>query len=221
MRGSQRRTLNCAMVSLLGLLPATAVSAQTRPAPDAFAAIGWLVGRWEGPSRGEPGQGTVSRTYDRVLGGRFIAVANTSRWAPLPSTPTGEVHEDQGFMSFDRARRRYVYRQFHAEGFVNTYVADSVSPRDTVVRLVSEQIENIAPGWRARETYTRTGTDSFVERFELAAPGKEFELYSESHLHRVRPEAPATRWPTRHSACPTPGGHGVRARNPAAGTAGT
>ncbi len=39
-------------------------------------------------------------------------------------------------------------------------------------------------GWRARETYTRTGPDRFTERFELAEPGKDFEQYSETSLRR-------------------------------------
>jgi len=39
---------------------------------------------------------------------------------------------------------------------------------------------------RARETYTGIGPDSFVERFELAEPGKEFELYSETSFHRKK-----------------------------------
>ncbi len=193
---ARRWTATAAVGLCLGCALAGSVRGQTHPAPDAFAQIAWLVGSWEGPSRGEPGQGRVTRTYERALGGRFIEVRNTSRWAPVPPHATGEVHEDRGFIGFDRARRRYVYRQFHVEGFVNTYVADSVSARDTMVRFVSEQVENIAPGWRARETYTRTGPDSFVERFELAAPGKDFELYSESRLQRVpvkaRPQRRAT-----------------------------
>jgi hypothetical protein len=50
--------------------------------------------------------------------------------------------------------------------------------------FVSEAIENIAPGWRARETYKRVSDAEFVETFELAAPGEKFELYSESRLKR-------------------------------------
>lgn len=127
----------------------------------------------------------MTRRYERVLGGRFIAVHNTSRWAPTKAYPGGEVHEDQGFISYDRARHRLVYRQFHVEGFVNTYVADSAVAGASVVRFSSEAIENIPAGWRARESYTRTGADTFTERFELAEPGKEFELYSETSLRRV------------------------------------
>jgi hypothetical protein len=38
-------------------------------------------------------------------------------------------------------------------------------------------IENIPPGWRARETYRFSGPDEFIELFELAEPGKEFTPY--------------------------------------------
>jgi len=54
------------------------------------------------------------------------------------------------------------------------------------VVFTSEAIENIPAGWRARETYLIIGPDEFEELFELAAPGKEFEMYSRSRLKRVR-----------------------------------
>jgi hypothetical protein len=76
-------------------------------------------------------------------------------------------------------------RQFHVEGFVNQYVqnADSAAPR---LVFTTESIENIPAGWRARETYVVLGPDQFEEVFELAEPGKEFELYSRARLKRVR-----------------------------------
>jgi hypothetical protein len=46
----------------------------------------------------------------------------------------------------------------------------------------SESLENIPAGWRARETWRITGDDSFVEVFELAEPGKDFTVYSETRL---------------------------------------
>jgi hypothetical protein len=52
--------------------------------------------------------------------------------------------------------------------------------------FVSEAIENIPAGYRARETYTIVSRDEFTERFEIAEPGKNFELYSEAHLKRIR-----------------------------------
>lgn len=168
----------------LGWVGGPLAAQQPQAAQDALAPLEWLVGRWQGVAAGQPGRGETVRTYERALRGRFLFVRNHSRYPPQKSNPRGEVHEDWGFISFDRARHRFVYRQFHSEGFVNTYAADSVAAGDSVVVFTSEQIENIAPGWRARETYKRTGAYTMLERFEMAAPGKDWELYSETSLRK-------------------------------------
>jgi hypothetical protein len=144
----------------------------------------FLLGRWEGTSEGQPGAGTVQREYTRVLNSRFIRAQNQSVYKPQEKNPKGEVHDDVGFFSFDKARKRMVFRQFHVEGFVSQYVHDTAE----TTRLVfnSEALENIPPGYRARETYVVHGPDEFEEIFELAGPGKEFELYSRTRLKRVR-----------------------------------
>lgn len=48
-------------------------------------------------------------------------------------------------------------------------------------------IENVPAGWQARETYRLEATGELVEVFELAEPGKEFTVYSETRLRRVSP----------------------------------
>jgi len=78
-----------------------------------------------------------------------------------------------------------VLRQFHVEGYINQFVGEVGLDR-AAIRFQSETIENIPAGYRARETYTSTGPDEFLERFELAEPGKEFELYSETRFKRKR-----------------------------------
>jgi hypothetical protein len=52
--------------------------------------------------------------------------------------------------------------------------------------FISTAIENIAPGWRARETYRFLSNDEFIETFAVAGPGKEFEAYSETRFRRKR-----------------------------------
>ena len=95
---------------------------------------------------------------------------------PQPKNPKGEVHQDWGMMSFDKGRKTFVFRQFHGEGFVNQYVMTSLSADGKTIVFTSESIENIPAGYRARETYKVLGPDEFVEVFEIAEPGKEFEL---------------------------------------------
>jgi hypothetical protein len=79
----------------------------------------------------------------------------------------------------------FVLRQFHGEGFVNTYVAAPPSGHGAVV-FTSEAIENIPSGWRARETYRVLSDDERLEIFELAEPGKDFATYSETRLKKRR-----------------------------------
>jgi hypothetical protein len=156
------------------------------PAPiDNLAPLARLVGQWAGTTEGQPGKGIVERSYERVLGSRFIQLRNRSTYPPQEKNVKGEVHEDVGFFSFDSARKRIVLRQFHVEGFVNQFVLDPSAAGDRLV-FTTEAIENIPPGWRARETYILTGNDALEEIFELAEPGKDFAVYSRNRLARVR-----------------------------------
>jgi hypothetical protein len=150
-----------------------------------LSAFDFFLGVWTGTGQGQPGVSTVERSYERVLNDRFLYVRNRSVYAPQAANPQGEVHEDWGFLSYDKARATVILRQFHGEGFVNQYALESITPDGQTLVLVTEQIENIAAGWRAKETYHLLGPDAFREVFELAAPGQDFAVYSESHLRRT------------------------------------
>jgi hypothetical protein len=185
------KTNRAAPVWLFVLLAATVLNtvvrtqAQSSAPTDALDPVARLVGRWTGTSEGQPGKGQVERQYERVLGSKFIQVRNRSTYPPQEKNPKGETHEDIGFFSFDKARKRVVFRQFHVEGFVNQYALDPSSTVDRVV-LTSESIENIPAGFRARETYVFSSNDQVEEIFEIAEPGKDFEVYSRSRLTRVK-----------------------------------
>jgi hypothetical protein len=172
---------------LLALALPAALVANTQPstAVDSLAPVARLVGKWTGTSEGQPGKGRVEREYERVLGARFIQVRNRSIYPPQDKNPKGETHEDVGFLSFDTGRKQIVFRQFHSEGFVNQYVLEPNATPDRLV-FITETIENIPRGFRARETYVLTGSEQFEEVFEIAEPGKEFEVYSRTRLTRAR-----------------------------------
>ncbi len=169
---------------LLFLLIPPLLNGQTASKPDPWSRMKFLEGKWEGTGSGEPGVSTVEREYRFVLGGKFLFVQSKSTYAPQEKNPRGEVHEEWGLFSFDRRRKSFVLRQFHVEGFVNQFVLDSTFSDSTTLVFVTESIENIAPDWKARETYRMLGEDEFIEIFELTPPGKEFAVYSENRLKR-------------------------------------
>lgn len=145
-----------------------------------------MIGKWTGESEGQPGKGHYERSYEVVLNKKFIEVKNKSTYPPSKDKPKGEVHEDHGFLSYDKGRKTFVLRQFHIEGFVNQYKLESISPDGKTIVFISESIENIPSGFRARERYQLINADEFTETFELAEPGKDFEVYSKATLMRVQ-----------------------------------
>ena len=182
MKSGLPRVAVCGFV-VFAVLATGAVGSPETTAADPLLPLEFLIGRWEGTSDGKPGTARVQREYTRVLNSRFIRVYNHSVYQPQDKNPKGEIHEDLGIFSFDTSRRRAILRQFHEEGFVNQYVGELDSQRARFV-FTSEAIENIPPGWRARETYVVLGANEFDEVFELAEPGKPFEQYSGARLRR-------------------------------------
>lgn len=170
------------LAPLAAALPARAEGAALRPE---LAGLARLIGNWTGEGEGEPGRSTLERRYEAALGGKFLHAHHSSRYAPQPKNPKGEVHHNLDFIGFDKARKRAVFRQFHTEGFVAQYAAATTDLAAAEVVFESESIENIPAGFRARETYRFTGPDSFEEVFELAEPGKGFALYAHNRFRRA------------------------------------
>lgn len=140
-----------------------------------------FIGDWKGTGEGVDGNGTYERSYRLVLNKNFIELRNKTIYPPSDRSPKGYVHEDVGYISYDRMRKKFVLRQLHGEGFINQYILESLSSDSTTFVFVSETIENIPQGWRARETIT-INEKELTEVFDLAQPGKEFEPYTKAKL---------------------------------------
>ena len=173
-------------VLLLTLLIPALGFAQENKKADHWTPLKFFIGSWQGTGKGEPGNSQLERQYQFILNNTYVQVKHKSVYAPQEKNPKGETHEDLGVFSYDRGRKRHVFRQFHTEGFVNQYQLESISADGKVMVFVSEGIENIPAGWRAKETYRILGADEFTETFELAEPGKDFALYSENHFKRQK-----------------------------------
>ena len=182
-------TLAVRTLLLLSTLPVSAAFAADLSAPsakpDPWKPLRVLIGKWEGAVQGEPGNGKATREYAFILNNRFIHITNQSIYPPQEKNQKGEVHDDVGFISYDKATKKLAMRQFHVEGFVNTYRLLPRSGRDKRLVFESEQIENLPGDWKARETYEQISQDEFTETFELASPGKAYEVYGKARLNRV------------------------------------
>ena len=166
-------------------LAVTLCSATWAQSPEPWRPMDRLLGEWQGTASGEAGAGSVVRRYGKVLGGRFIQEMNTTTYPPQEKNKAGEVHEHSGMFSYDKQRKLLMLRQFHMEGFVNTYRQVLEAGEGKLV-FESENFENFNNAWKARETYEFSGDDQFVETFELAPPGKAYQVYSRTELKRAR-----------------------------------
>lgn len=159
------------------LLAALLALAST-PAPDVddpLAPLRPLVGTWKGESKGVFGNAKQTKTFAFVLNGKFLQ-------GRTKNTNPNDDHEDLGMYSYDRARKTLVLREFHTEGFVNTYRVD-VKDDGKMLILTSESVEN-GGGMRARTTIRFKDKDSVHETFELASGDKPFKVCVEATLKR-------------------------------------
>ena len=51
---------------------------------------------------------------------------------------------------------------------------------------MSEQLENLQAGFKARLTYKILNKNEFEQTFDLASPGRDFECYSSGVMKRVQ-----------------------------------
>ncbi len=164
-------------------LPAQAFAQNAETDP--WASVRVLIGNWRGTATGQAGEGFVVRSYEFILNQRFIHEKNTSTYPPQEKNRKGEVHEHLSFISYDKARKLLVLRQFHPESFVNQFAFNKAESTATKLVFDSEVFENFSNKWRARETYDLLGPDEFTETFELAPPDKPYQTYSKTHFRRT------------------------------------
>jgi len=172
-------------VFFIVLLPALLI-AQAEKKQDVWESFKFFEGKWEGKGEGKSGISNVMHEFHFVLNGKYLRMETKAVFEPQEKNPKGEIHEDIGFFSYDRIREKYVFRQFHVEGFINQYTLDSISEDGKSFTFVSEQIENGPPGLRARLMFDILDDDDLRVSFHLAFPGREFDCYSINTLKRKR-----------------------------------
>lgn len=158
---------------LLSALCAGNALAQTPREKDPWGPLRSLEGHWEGAISGKLGTGTGVRDYELILDAHFLTFRHASVREPQEKSPEGDHHRELSIFSFDSERQKIVLRSFNVEGFVLQYLCNAAGNKIT---CESERVES-GPGFRARVEIDIKSPYEFTERFELAEPGKDLELY--------------------------------------------
>ena len=173
------------LLLVLLLLPGISL-AQEAKEEDIWKPLRPFIGQWAGTGSGNSGTSTVETKFGFVFNETYLHVTTKAVFEPQEKNPEGEIHEDLGYISYDRGRDKFVFRQFHVEGFINHYVLDSVSADGKTIVFTTESLENAPPGMSARVTYTLAGPDELNSAFDLAFPGKELSCFSQNVFKRKK-----------------------------------
>jgi len=163
------------------LLVASQAPAQTVP----WITLRSLEGKWEGAIWGKPGKGTSTREFRLELNSHFLSQRNECVFEAKSADAKPAVHEDFSMLSYDASQKKIIWRQFHSEGLVQEYILDSVSEDGKTLDFASSRMDNMTPGFRAKERFRILASGELEATFWLAPPGKNFEVYTQVLLKRV------------------------------------
>lgn len=177
--------MNKKIILILLMFPILLIS-QTEKKQDVWEPLKFFIGTWEGKGEGKSGVSKVTKEFQFVLNGKYLRMITKANFEPQEKNPKGEVHEDFGYISYDRSRKKFVFRQFHIEGFINQYVLDSISEDGKTIRWVSEKMENAPPSWKVELIYTIKDDNTLEESFNLGMPNRNFECFNLNLLKRQK-----------------------------------
>jgi hypothetical protein len=173
------------LIFILLLLPSI-LFAQETGKEDIWAPFRFFIGKWEGTGKGQASASKLETECSFILNQKYLELKGKISFEPAEKDKKGEVYEDLGIISYDLFRKKFVWRQFSAPGFVTQYVLDSLSSDNKTFVFLSESMENLPPSLKARSTFEILNENEFLQIFELASPGKEFAVVSESNVTRKK-----------------------------------
>lgn len=124
----------------------------------------------------------ISEEIEKATGKQILTITGG---LIMTSVDEAIYHGSHFFNQTIACAEKYSIPHHHLEGFVNQYLLNNIAEDGHTMSFVTEAIENIAPGWKAKESYQILGPDEFIEIFELAPPDKGFEVYTENHFQRI------------------------------------
>ena len=168
-------------ILLLFLISIAACYSQNDP----FNKLHFLIGNWTGEGTGfGNAKSIINSNFELEMGGKYIEVVNESKFEPTQKNKYGERHKDEGFISYDKARNKIVYRQFNIEGYVNQYILIDSLSNDSLFVFETEIIENFVPGGLAKLTIRKIDNDNIETIFDVAMPGKKYACFGTNRLTR-------------------------------------
>ena len=170
---------------LLLLVPLYLCAQEQAVEQDKWKSFRFFIGNWEGAASGQSGYGKGKRTYKLILNEKYLYCQNSVVYRAEEGNPAGELHEDWTMFSWDMNRSEYVAHQFNSEGFINHFILDSVNTDSTSFMFVTEIMENIPEGFKARLSYIIQNENEFTEKFELAPPNQPFQPYQQNYWKRT------------------------------------
>ncbi len=144
-----------------------------------------LIGKWSGIGAGfSSGKSQIKTEIKYVMNEKYLQITNRSEFEPTAKNPEGDIHEDWGMLSYDKNRKKYVFRQFHNEGFVNKYILNDSLSTDSLFIFESDMIENFVPGGKTIFKIKVINIDEIETIFEISFNGKDFDCYGKNLMIR-------------------------------------
>jgi len=151
-----------------------------------FENFNFLIGNWQGVETGVAGNGIGFRTYTYELNDNYIMEKNQSTFPITEKKPKGEVHRDIGIFSYNANTNETIYRSFNVEGFTNIFVLDSVNSTRQKFVFITREIENNPGNWKARVIIEKISAEEFIETFDIAMNGVNYEDFISNHWYKVK-----------------------------------
>ena len=150
-----------------------------------FDKINFVIGEWVGTGSVFGNEKSkIESSFQFVMDGKYIEVRNESRFEPAEKKPEGDYHIDKGFISYDKARKSIVFRQFNNEGYINQYLLNDSLSNDSLLVFETEIIENFVPGGKARWTIKKISEMEIETIFEVSFPNKEYTCFGVNKLSK-------------------------------------
>lgn len=133
-----------------------------------------LLGEWIGEISGEPGEGSGIAKYEKTLQSKFIFYRIQVEFPPQEKNIDGEIHEDEGYFSYDKYNEQGSLRVFYVEGYVSTYHLVEFDKEKQKMTFEATEHENLPDGFRSKLLLHLESDSQLREEFRLASPGKDY-----------------------------------------------